>query len=78
MGGLAGVHVKVVVSQHRAARRGNPDGAFLDAQLVDYFGHQAVDDAVPAAGAIVEQVVLQALGRFEYFFHAAPPSRPLG
>ena len=47
------VDVEVVVGQHRAAHRRDADGALADAQLVDHLGHQAVDDAVDAARAVV-------------------------
>ena len=36
----------------------------LDAQLVDDLGHQAVDDAVGAAGAVVERRIGQGLRVF--------------
>ena len=46
----------------------------LDAQFVNGLGHQAVDDAVGAAGAVVQRRIGQGLRFFKYNAHAfAPP-----
>ena len=44
---------------------GHADGLALDAQAVDGLRHQTVDDAVGAAGAVVERRIRQGLGRPE-------------
>ena len=67
MGGLVHVAVEVVVGEDGAADGGDAHDvaglelALLD-QLVDALGDQAVDDAVVAAGAVVELLVSQQLG----------------
>ena len=67
VGGLVHVAVEIVIRKDRTADRRNAHDvsglelALLD-QLVDALGDQAVDDAVVAAGAIVELLVGQELG----------------
>ena len=67
VGGLIHVTVQIVIRKDRAADRRNAHDvaglelAFLD-QLVDALGDQTVDDAVVAAGAVVELLVSQELG----------------
>ncbi len=50
---LGEVDVEVVVGEDRAADRRHADRLRADAQLVEHLGHQPVDDAVRAAGAVV-------------------------
>jgi hypothetical protein len=53
VGGLDEIAIEVVVSKHRAANRGNPDGAFGNFHFIQDFGDQAVRHPVGAAGAVM-------------------------
>jgi hypothetical protein len=55
---------KVVVSQHRAAHGGDPDGFPLDAEGIDGFRHEAVNDAVRAARAVMRCYGQKRVGMF--------------
>ena len=57
MGGLYHIDGEVVISQNGAADRGHADGFAFDAQFVDGFGNEAVNDAVGAAGAVMQFVI---------------------
>ncbi len=47
--GFLHVDVKVVIGEHRTADRRDADRLFLNAQFLDRFHQDAVDDAVAAA-----------------------------
>ena len=51
--GLHRVDLEIMIHQHRAADRRDQDRPFADAQLVNRFSDQPVDQAVGAARAIV-------------------------
>ena len=57
VGGLADIHVKIIIHEDRAAHRGGADGLFPEVVGIDTFRHQAVDDPVMAAGAEMERDV---------------------
>ena len=69
MGGLDHVAGEVVVGHNCAADGGHADGLALDTQLVNGFGHQAVDDAVGAAGAVMQRRISQRMGFLENSCH---------
>ncbi len=62
MGGLAAIDVEVVVGEHSAAHRGHADGALANPQLVDDLCHQAMDEAMGTARAVVGIEIGQCLG----------------
>ena len=72
MGGLVHVAVEVVIGKHRAADRGDADDVLLLELLRKHLGHQTVDDAVGAAGAVVERRIREELGALEDGRHYAP------
>ena len=55
------VDLEVVVEEHAAAGGSHADGVLLQVHLLDHFHEQAVDDAVAAAGAVVEVRLLEEL-----------------
>ena len=59
VGGFEAVHVEVVVSEGGAAHGGHQDGPVGHAQLVQHLAHQAVGDAVVAAGAVVGHALVE-------------------
>ena len=69
VGSFDHIAVKVVVSHDCAANGSNTDGLTLDAQLVDDLRHQAMDNAVGAAGAVMQRNICQRLGFFKYNSH---------
>ena len=66
---------KVVIGQHGTADRRNADRPALDAERVDRLGDEPMDDAMRAAGAVVEYGIGQRLRFFKYNSHQSfPPS----
>jgi hypothetical protein len=63
---------EVVVGEHGATDGRDSDGALDDAQLVNRFRDQAVDDAVHAARAVVHALLGQALRMAEYLLLRRP------
>ena len=55
--GLHVADVEVVVGKHGAADGADKDGIVLQPEVFDGFGDQLVDDAVPAARAVVRLVL---------------------
>ena len=56
------IAVKIIVSQNRTTHRCDPHGLAPDPQLVDGFGHQAVDDSVGASRAVMGRLIGQRFG----------------
>ena len=80
VGGFIHIAVEVVIRKDRASDRGHAHDvagfqlAFLD-QLVDALCDQAVDNAVVAAGAVMELLIGKKLGFLKYDGHFTyPPS----
>jgi hypothetical protein len=46
-------HIHVVIHEYRTSYRTHQNAAILYAQIVDGFGDEFVQDAVPATGAVV-------------------------
>ncbi|CAN4016138.1 Manganese transport regulator, partial [Dysosmobacter welbionis] len=77
VGGLLHVAVEILVREDGAAHGAHADGVIQQTQLHQRLCHQLVDDAVVAAGAVVELHVRQAPGFLIYDRHVTcPPSRP--
>ena len=79
MGGLVHITVEIVVGKHRATNGGHADDLAIQiqliAQFIDDLGHQAVDDTVVAAGAVMELLVGQIFCLFKQNSHLIyPPS----
>jgi len=72
--GLDHVHVEVVVGQHRAARGRHADGLFANFHLVDHFGDEPVDDAVPASRTVMKRCLFDVFRPLKNFFcHTSAP-----
>ena len=69
MGGLHHVTGEVFVGKHGAAHGTDADGAVQQSQLHQGFRHQLVDDAVMAAGAVMQFLVGQSSGLLIYDRH---------
>ena len=69
VGGLNHIAGEVVVRHNGTADGGHTDGLPLDAQLVHHLGHEAVDDAVRATGAVVHRHVIECLRFFKNDSH---------
>ena len=72
--GFVHIAVKVIICKNGASDRSNADDlAFLDdAFLFELFNglcYQAVDNAVVAAGAVMELLIGKELGSFKYYGH---------
>ena len=63
------VAFKIVVGKDGASDRRDADGVTEDAELVDGFRHETVDDAVRTAGAVVQRDVGQRLRTIKYSLH---------
>ena len=72
MGGLVHIAVEVVIGKHGAADRGDANDVLLLELLREHLGHQTVDDAVGAAGAVVERRIREELGALEDGRHYNP------
>src|SRR5665647_1971087 len=71
------VGLEIPVGEHRAPDRRDEDGPVLQAEFVNRLCDHAVDDAVAAAGAVVEWSIVQRLGSLEYLLHLFPHIRCL-
>ena len=69
MGGLQHVAAEIVIGEYGAAHGADADGVVQQAQLHQGLGHQLVDDAVVAAGAVVQFLVGQSSGLLIYDRH---------
>ena len=69
MGGFQHVAAEVVVGEDRAAYRADADGVVQQSQFHQGFGHQLMDNAVIAAGAVVQFTVGQSGGLLIYNRH---------
>ena len=73
--GLVHVAVEVVIREHGAAHGGHADHFAVELHLVDDLRDKTVDDAVVAAGAVMELLVGQQFGLFKQNSHLiSPPS----
>ena len=76
--GLHHIAGKVIVIHNGAADRGDAHGLIGHIQLVEHLGHQTVNNAVGAAGAVVERDIRQRLGSVKHNSHYfAPPTSSL-
>ena len=62
MGGFQHIAVEVIVGKDGAAHGAYADGLIQKIQLHQRFGYQLVDDAVVAAGAVVDFRIRETLG----------------
>ena len=69
VGGLLHVAVEVLIGEDGAAHGAHADGVVQQSQLHQGLRHQLVDDAVVAAGAVMQLDVCQALGFLIYDCH---------
>ncbi len=73
--GLLHVAVEVLVGQYGTAYGSHADGLVENPQLLQHLRRQTVDDAVGTAGTVVELLIRETVGFFEYDRHYfAPPS----
>ena len=63
--GFVHVAVEVVIGKHGTAHGGHADDFAVQVHLVDDLGHQAVNDAVVAAGAVMELLIGEQLRLFK-------------
>ena len=63
--GFVHVAVEVIIGKHGAAHGGHADDLAVQVHLVDDLGHQAVNDAVVAAGAVMELLIGEQLRLFK-------------
>ena len=68
------IAVEVVIGKDSAADRRDADGFFLHAELVNRFGYETMDDAVGAAGAVMQGLIGQQLCFLIHNSHAYFPS----
>ncbi|MPN31661.1 hypothetical protein SDC9_179135 [bioreactor metagenome] len=73
VGGLLHVAAKILIGEHGAAHGTHADGRIQQVHLLHRLGHQLVNDAVGAAGAVVELHVRQSLGFLIDNRHVTPP-----
>ena len=69
MRGLVHVAVEILICEDGATDRRDADDVAVKLQLIDSFRHQAMDNAVVAAGAVMERLVSQQTGFFKYYGH---------
>ena len=74
--GLHHVRVEVVVGKHGASDRRDADGLSLDAQLVNGFRHEAMNDPMGASGAVMKGRIRQDPGFFIHNGHLISPPSP--
>ena len=63
--GFVHIAVEVIIRKDGAADRRDADDLAVQVHLVDDLGHQAVNDAVVAAGAVMELLIGEQLCLFE-------------
>ena len=78
MGGLHHIAGEVIVAHDRAAHRGHAHGLAFHTQLLQGLGHQAVDDAVGAAGTVVQGRVSEGRRFLKYNSHSRFPFQSFG
>ncbi len=67
------ITVKIIVGKDRASNRCDTDGRLPHAQLLKHFRNKAVNDAVGAAGAVMEGSIGEHGGLFEHHCHFTCP-----
>ena len=71
--GLHHIAVEVIIGKHRATHGRDAHSLVADTQLVQGLGHQAVNDAMRATGAVMERLVGKQTGLFKHDGHYRSP-----